>query len=346
MYLYTKRSDFNYYLPDELIAQTPLAERAGSRLMCLDRATGDIQHKYFSDIEGMLHSGDVLVINSSKVIPCRILGKRPTGAELELLLLKQLGDGTWEAIVRPGKAFKPGSVVSFADGALKCEIVSVLKSGNRIVKLIHSESNIFALLDKIGTVPLPPYITEKLDNPDRYQTIYAKTLGSAAAPTAGLHFTHELMESLKKKGVIVAEVTLHIGLGTFRPVKSEYIADHTMHSESYYIPEETAHTVNLAKRENRRVIAVGTTSLRTLEAATENAMLKSGAGETDIFIHPGYKFRCVDALITNFHLPESTLIMLVSAFAGYDNTMHAYKSAVENKYRFFSFGDAMFISTV
>lgn len=339
-----KVSDFNYDLPKELIAQVPIKNRDESRLMILDRNLKTIEHKVFKDIIDYLEPGDCLVRNNTKVIPARLYGvKELTGANAEFLLLKRIDGDIWEVMVRPGKKLMPGAKVTFGDGLLKAEILEKLDGGNRKVKFEYN--GIFnEILNEIGLMPLPPYIHEKLKEKDRYQTIYAKYEGSAAAPTAGLHFTEDLFEKLKQKGVEVANVTLHVGIGTFRPVKVENIEEHNMHSEHFYIKQEDAEKINKAKKEGHRVIAVGTTSCRVLESiADENGMVKETEGDTSIFIYPGYKFKCLDALITNFHLPESTLIMLVSALAGKDFIMEAYNEAVKEKYRFFSFGDAMFI---
>ena len=339
-----KVSDFNYNLPKELIAQVPIKNRDQSRLMVLDRKNKTIENKIFKDIIDYLEPGDCLVRNNTKVIPARLYGiKEVTGASVEFLLLKRIDGDIWEVMVRPGKKLMPGAKVTFGDGLLKAEILEKLDSGNRKVKFEYN--GIFnEILNEIGLMPLPPYIHEKLKEKDRYQTIYAKYEGSAAAPTAGLHFTEDLFEKLKQKGVEVANVTLHVGIGTFRPVKVENIEEHNMHSEHFYIKQEDAEKINKAKKEGHRVIAVGTTSCRVLESiADENGMVKETEGDTSIFIYPGYKFKCLDALITNFHLPESTLIMLVSALAGKDFIMEAYNEAVKEKYRFFSFGDAMFI---
>ena len=339
-----KVSDFNYDLPKELIAQVPIKNRDESRLMILDRNLKTIKHKVFKDIIDYLEPGDCLVRNNTKVIPARLYGvKESTGANVEFLLLKRIDGDIWEVMVRPGKKLMPGAKVTFGNGLLKAEIIEKLDGGNRKVKFEYN--GIFnEILNEIGLMPLPPYIHEKLKEKDRYQTIYAKYEGSAAAPTAGLHFTEDLFEKLKQKGVEVANVTLHVGIGTFRPVKVENIEEHNMHSEHFYIQQEDAEKINKAKREGHRVIAVGTTSCRVLESiADENGMVKETEGDTSIFIYPGYKFKCLDALITNFHLPESTLIMLVSALAGKDFIMKAYNEAVKEKYRFFSFGDAMFI---
>ena len=339
-----KVSDFNYNLPKELIAQVPIKDRDQSRLMVLDRKNKTIEHKIFKDIIDYLEPGDCLVRNNTKVIPARLYGvKEETGANVEFLLLKRVDGDIWEVMVKPGKKLMPGVRVEFGNGLLKAEILEKLEDGNRKVKFEYN--GIFnEILNEIGLMPLPPYIHEKLKEKDRYQTVYAKYEGSAAAPTAGLHFTDELFEKLKEKGVEVANVTLHVGIGTFRPVKVENIEEHDMHSEHFYIKSEDAEKINKAKREGHRVIAVGTTSCRVLESiADENGYVKEVEGDTNIFIYPGYKFKCLDALITNFHLPESTLIMLVSALAGKDFIMKAYEEAVKEQYKFFSFGDAMFI---
>lgn len=339
-----KVSDFNYNLPKELIAQVPIKNRDQSRLMLLDRKNKTIENKIFKDIIDYLEPGDCLVRNNTKVIPARLYGvKEETGANVEFLLLKRIEGDIWEVMVKPGKKLMPGARVNFGNGALKAEILEKLDGGNRKVKFEYS--GIFnEILNEIGLMPLPPYIHEKLKEKDRYQTVYAKYEGSAAAPTAGLHFTDKLFEKLKEKGVEVANVTLHVGIGTFRPVKVENIEEHDMHSEHFYIKAEDAEKINKAKKEGHRVIAVGTTSCRVLESiADENGYVKEVEGDTSIFIYPGYKFKCLDALITNFHLPESTLIMLVSALAGKDFIMQAYEEAVKEQYKFFSFGDAMFI---
>lgn len=337
-----KKSDFYYDLPQELIAQTPIEPRTASRLMVLDKATGKYEHKNFTDIKSFLREGDCLVLNDTRVMPARIYGKRiDTGSIVEFLLLKQKQNNCWEVLAGPGKKAKSGHKFTFSD-ELSCEIIDVLDNGNRIIKF-DFVGNFFEILDRIGEMPLPHYITEKLENKERYQTVYSKNLGSAAAPTAGLHFTDELLNEIENMGVKIAYVTLHVGLGTFRPVKEENILDHKMHTESYYISSEAAEKINSAKLNGGRVICVGTTSCRTVESAASNGGIRECSGDTDIFIYPGYEFKCLDALITNFHLPESTLIMLVSALAGYENTMNAYKEAVNEKYRFFSFGDAMFI---
>ncbi len=337
-------SDFYYELPDELIAQTPIEPRDSSRLLVLGRNSGEIEHKHFYDIIDYLNEGDCLVVNDSRVIPARIYGvKAETGARVEFLLLKQVSGNKWETLCKPGKKAKEGTKFTFGDGIMTAEVVEVKEDGNRIVDF-KCDENFFSALDKIGQMPLPPYITEKLEDQERYQTVYSNELGSAAAPTAGLHFTNELMDKIRAKGVKIAYVTLHVGLGTFRPVKVEDVTKHKMHSEHYEVHEETARIINETKDSGKRVISVGTTSCRTLESvATQYGEIKACDGWTDIFIYPGYEFKVLDGLITNFHLPESTLIMLVSAFAGYDNIMNAYKVAVSEKYRFFSFGDAMAI---
>ena len=337
-----KTSDFYYDLPSELIAQTPIEKRDESKLLVLDRNSGNITHKHFYDIIDYLNEGDLLVVNNSRVLPARLYGfKKDTGSHMEFLLLEQKGKDIWEVLVKPGKKARPDAEFVFGDGILTAKVLEVLDGGNRLVKFSY-EGNFFAVLDEIGQMPLPPYITKKLEDKERYQTVYSKELGSAAAPTAGLHFTNILMEKIKAKGINIAEVTLHVGLGTFRPVKVDNVTEHKMHSEHYILPEETALLINKTKAEGKRVIAVGTTACRTLESVARTG-IKGADGWTDIFIYPPYDFKCIDGLITNFHLPESTLIMLVSAIAGYDNTMNAYKKAVEEKYRFFSFGDAMLI---
>ena len=336
-------SDFNYYLPEELIAQTPIEKRDESRLMVLDKNTGEIEHKIFRDIIDYLQPGDCLVRNNTKVIPARLYGKKETGANVEFVLLKNLEGDIWEAMVRPGNKLHSGAKVIFGDGLLRAEILETLQDGTRKVKFEYD--GIFnEILDKIGLMPLPPYIHESLKDNDRYQTVYAKYEGSAAAPTAGLHFTDELLKKIEEKGISVANVTLHVGIGTFRPVKEKNIEDHQMHTEHYYIKQEDADKINKAKLSGHRVIAVGTTSCRTIETtADEKGLVKACEGDTGIYIYPGYKFKCLYALITNFHLPESTLIMLVSALAGRENILNAYNEAVKEKYKFFSFGDAMFI---
>lgn len=340
-----KTSDFYYDLPKELIAQTPLEPRDSSRLLVLDREKQTLEHKHFYDIIDYLNEGDLLVANDSRVLPARIYGiKDETGAKVEFLLLKQVANNRWETLCKPGKKAKVGTKFSFGNGILRATVVDVKDDGNRIVDF-DCEENFFTTLDKIGQMPLPPYITAELKDKERYQTVYSHELGSAAAPTAGLHFTTELMDRIKAKGVKIAYVTLHVGLGTFRPVKVDDVTKHKMHSEHYEVPEETAKLINETKKNGGRVIAVGTTSCRTLESvAAMYGEIKPYEGFTDIFIYPGFEFKVLDGLITNFHLPESTLIMLVSAFAGYDFIMNAYKEAVKEKYRFFSFGDAMFIS--
>ena len=339
------KSDYYYDLPEELIAQDPIKDRSSSRLMVLDKITGEIEHRHFYDIIGYLRKGDCLVLNNTKVIPARLIGvTKDTGAAIEVLLLKRKTANVWEAIVRPGKKLRPSREVVFGDGLLKGKITDVLEEGNRLIEFEY-EGIFEEILDKLGEMPLPPYITHKLDDKNRYQTVYAKYEGSAAAPTAGLHFTKELLEKIKGMGVDIVFVTLHVGLGTFRPVKEENILDHHMHSEWYEITKESADMINAAKERGARIICVGTTSVRTLEsAALDNGYVKAGSADTSIFIYPGYRFKTVDCLITNFHLPESTLIMLVSALAGRENVLNAYKEAVKEKYRFFSFGDAMFIS--
>ena len=337
------KSDFDFYLPEELIAQTPLEKRDTSRLLHLDKQTGEIEHKHFYDIKQYLHEGDCLVLNDSRVLPARLIGARPTGGTVELVLLKDLGDNRWECLSRPGRKTKPGQELVFGNGELTAVVEEVTLGGNRIVKFSY-EGIFLEILERLGKMPLPPYIKEELQDSERYQTVYSKELGSAAAPTAGLHFTKELLAEIADMGVKICYVTLHVGLGTFRPVKADKIEDHEMHSEFCIVPEETAETVNAVKRAGGRVIAVGTTSCRTLESfTTEDGTLQATSGWTNIFIYPGYKFKCIDALITNFHLPESTLIMLVSALAGREHILNAYSTAVKQRYRFFSFGDAMFI---
>ena len=337
------KTDFYFDLPERLIAQTPLEKRDTSRLLHLDKTTGEIEHRHFYDIKQYLRKGDCLVLNDSRVLPARLIGARPTGGSVELVLLKDLGDGCWECLSRPGRKTKPGQELIFGNGELTATVQSVTEGGNRIVKF-HFEGVFLEVLERLGKMPLPPYIKEELKDSERYQTVYSKELGSAAAPTAGLHFTKELLREIEEMGVKICFVTLHVGLGTFRPVKAENIEDHEMHSEFCIVPAETAKTINEAKRSGGRVIAVGTTSCRTLESfAKEDGTIEETAAWTNIFIYPGYKFKCVDALITNFHLPESTLIMLVSALAGREYILHAYEVAVKEEYRFFSFGDAMFI---
>ncbi len=337
----TKTSSYYYDLPESLIAQTPIEPRDHSRLLVYNRSEKQIEHKHFYDIVDYLHEGDVLVVNNTKVIPCRLIGKKDTGAVIEVFIMKKLNGTDWEALVKPGKRCKIGTVVTFSD-KLKCEIIGDTDFGGRIVRFIF-EGTFETVLSEVGVMPLPPYIKEKLKDQNRYQTVYSKIDGSAAAPTAGLHFTPELMQKLKDKGVKIAEVLLHVGLGTFRPVKCDNILEHDMHSEYFEVTEETAKLINDTKAAGGRVVAVGTTSVRVLESASEDGKLLAKSGNTKIFIYPSYKFKMVDCLITNFHLPESTLIMLVSAFAGYEDTMNFYKKAVEEKYRFFSFGDSTFI---
>lgn len=341
-----KTSDFYYELPERLIAQHPLEQRDSSRLLHVDKESGSLEHRHFTDILDYLRPGDTLIMNNTRVLPCRIYGvKQDTGAVVEFLLLNQKEYDTWECLCGPGKRAKVGTKFTFGEGLLECEVIDVLDDGNRIVKFLF-EGNFFAILDEIGQMPLPPYITEKLEDKERYQTVYSKELGSAAAPTAGLHFTPELMQRIEDMGVNIGYVTLHVGLGTFRPVKVDDVTKHKMHSEHYWLPQETADLINSTKKNGGRIISVGTTSCRTLEAVASkyNGEIRADEDSTEIFIYPGYKFKCIDALITNFHLPESTLIMLVSAFLGYDKTMNAYNEAVKEEYRFFSFGDSMMIS--
>ncbi|MGN0661230.1 MAG: tRNA preQ1(34) S-adenosylmethionine ribosyltransferase-isomerase QueA [Oscillospiraceae bacterium] len=341
-----KKSDFYYDLPQELIAQTPLERRDSSRLMKIERTSGNIEHRHFFDICDYLKKGDLLVLNDSKVFPARVYGiKQTTGAVIETLLLKRLEKDVWEILVKPGRKAGIGTKISFGDGLLECEIIDIVEDGNRLARFSY-EGEFYSVLDKVGQVPLPHYITAELKDRDRYQTVYSREIGSSAAPTAGLHFTPELLEKIKQMGVNIAYVTLHVGLGTFRPVKVDEIQDHKMHSEHYTLSAETADMINKTKQNGGRVIAVGTTSCRTLESAAryaENGLIKSMEEDTNIFIYPGYEFKVIDGLITNFHLPESTLIMLVSAFLGYEKTMNAYKTAIEEKYRFYSFGDSMLV---
>ncbi len=339
-----KRQDFYYELPEELIAQDPLEDRSSSRLLVLDKQSGAVSHHVFKDMVEYLHEGDCLVINDTKVIPARLIGEKVgTGAKIEILLLKRTENNIWETLVKPGKKAKPGTKINFGDGLLIGEVLDIVEEGNRLVQFAF-EGIFEEILDRLGQMPLPPYISHQLEDKNRYQTVYAKHTGSAAAPTAGLHFTPELLDEIQKKGVDIARVTLHVGLGTFRPVKVDEITDHHMHSEFFQIEEESAEKINRAKDSGNRVICVGTTSCRTVEsAADENGRLKPRSGWTEIFIYPGYQFKVLDCLITNFHLPESTLVMLVSALAGREHVLNAYKEAVEEKYRFFSFGDAMFI---
>ena len=336
-----KTSDFYYELPQELIAQTPLERRDASRLLCLDRATGGWEHRHFTDIVDFLQEGDTLVLNNSRVLPARLLGSRPSGGAVEVLLLRDRGEGVWECLTRPGRKTQPGQELIFGD--LTATVVGALEDGNKLVQF-HYEGIFLEILERLGKMPLPPYIREELGDQERYQTVYSKITGSAAAPTAGLHFTNELLDAIRARGVDLAEITLHVGLGTFRPVKAEEITDHHMHSEFYIVTEEAAELINSTKKNGGRVICVGTTSCRTVEsAADENGTVHAGSSWTSIFIYPGYTFRVMDGLITNFHLPESTLVMLVSAFAGRENVLAAYEEAVRERYRFFSFGDAMVI---
>lgn len=339
-----KKSDFYFDLPKELIAQDPLEERSSSRLLVLDRYTGAVSHHGFREVIDFLRPGDCLVLNNTKVIPARLLGEREgTGAHVEVLLLKRKGSDLWETLVKPGKKCRPGTRLSFGDGLLKAEVLEVVEEGNRLIRFEY-EGVYEEVLDRLGEMPLPPYITHKLQDKNRYQTVYAKYEGSAAAPTAGLHFTVELLKEIEAKGIRLAYVTLHVGLGTFRPVKEENVLEHHMHSEYFQVSEETARIINGTRSQGGRVICVGTTSCRTVEsAADENGLVHSGSGSTEIFIYPGYRFKVLDGLITNFHLPESTLIMLVSALAGREKVMRAYEEAVRERYRFFSFGDAMLI---
>lgn len=343
-----KTSDFYYDLPQELIAQTPMEPRDMSRLMVIDKNTGEVEHKIFKDLIDYLRPGDCLILNDTRVIPARIYGvKKETGAVVEFLLLKQSENNVWECLCKPGKRAKIGTEFVFGDGIVECEVIDVTEDGNRKVQFKCDSKEIYTILDKIGKMPLPPYITEELQNGELYQTVYSKELGSAAAPTAGLHFTEEMLKQIEDKGIKIGYVTLHVGLGTFRPVKVDDVKNHKMHSEHYHISKETADLINNTKKNGGRVIAVGTTSTRTLESvATKNGCICEDEDDTSIFIYPGYEFKCIDGLVTNFHLPESTLIMLISAFAGYDNVMNAYKIAVKEKYRFFSFGDACFFTDI
>lgn len=339
-----KKSDFTFELPEELIAQDPLEERSSSRLLVLDKRTGAASHHVFREVVNYLRPGDCMVLNDTKVIPARLLGEREgTGAHVEVLLLKRRGGDIWETLVKPGRKCRPGAVLSFGGGLLKAEVLETVEEGNRLIRFEYA--GIFEeVLDRLGEMPLPPYITHKLQDRNRYQTVYAKYEGSAAAPTAGLHFTRELLEQIKAAGVRIAAVTLHVGLGTFRPVKEENVLEHHMHSEYFQVSEEAAEIINRTKAEGGRIVCVGTTSCRTVEsAADEGGMVHSGSGNTEIFIYPGYRFRVTDALVTNFHLPESTLVMLVSALAGRENVLNAYEEAIRERYRFFSFGDAMLI---
>ncbi len=338
------KKDFYFDLPKEYIAQTPLKDRAAAKLLVLDKKTGEIEHKIFKNILCYIKPTDCIVINDTKVLPARLIGEKETGAKIEILLLKRIDSVLWETLVKPGKRAKIGDKIFFGNGILKAEIIDIAEEGNRIVRFEYD--GVFEeILDELGQMPLPPYITEKLEDKNMYQTVYAKNDGSAAAPTAGLHFTPQLLDEIEKKGVKIASVTLHVGLGTFRPVKTDNILEHKMHSEFYSIDKKQADIINETKKNGGRIISIGTTSTRTLEsAADENGFIKYGRGWTDIFIYPGYNFKIVDCLITNFHLPESTLIMLVSALAGRENVLNAYKTAIDEKYRFFSFGDAMFIT--
>lgn len=340
-----KKSDFYFDLPEELIAQDPLSDRAASRLLVLDKQTGKIRHQIFREIIDYLNPGDCLVLNNTKVIPARLLGERKdTGAHVEVLLLKRRANDVWETLVKPGKKCRPGTTLVFGGGLLKGEILDIVEEGNRLIHFTY-EGIFEEVLDRLGEMPLPPYITHRLQDQTRYQTVYAKYEGSAAAPTAGLHFTQELLQAIAQKGITIVSVTLHVGLGTFRPVKEEDILHHHMHTECYEVTKEAADTINTVKQNGGRVICVGTTSCRTLESAVdENGLVQAGRGDTDIFIYPGYTFRVLDALITNFHLPESTLVMLVSALAGREHVLAAYHEAIREKYRFFSFGDAMFLT--
>ncbi|MGO1368063.1 tRNA preQ1(34) S-adenosylmethionine ribosyltransferase-isomerase QueA [Senegalia sp. (in: firmicutes)] len=338
-----KTSDFYFDLPKELIAQTPLKDREKSRLLVLDKESGEIEHKNFTNIIDFLNEGDVLVLNNTRVIPARLLGKKEnTGGKVEFLLLNNIEGDFWETLVKPGKKAKIGDIIEFGDGILKAEVVDIKEGGTRKIKFIYD--GIFnEILDKLGEMPLPPYITEKLEDKERYQTVYSKIKGSAAAPTAGLHFTDELLEAIKEKGVNIAYITLHVGLGTFRPVKVDDVDNHEMHSEFFEVSKETAHIINKAKENNKKIISVGTTSTRTLESVSVDGRVKESRGWTDIFIYPGFKFQVIDSLITNFHLPESTLVMLVSALSSKENVLNAYEEAIKERYRFFSFGDAMII---
>ena len=341
-----KTHDFYYDLPEELIAQTPLEKRDSSRLMTLDRETGEVEHKHFYDIIDYLNPGDCLVMNDSRVLPARLLGHRPTGGAVEVLLLRDLGSKRWECLCKPGKKMQPGNEVIFGDGELTATVREVREDGNRVVEF-HYEGIFLEVLERLGKMPLPPYIKEELQDQERYQTVYSRELGSAAAPTAGLHFTQELLEKIRAKGVKTAFVTLHVGLGTFRPVKAEEVLEHHMHSELCMMNEETAKLLNETKASGGRIVCVGTTSCRTLESlVNDDGSFEAKSRWTDIFIYPGYTFKAMDALITNFHLPESTLVMLVSAFAGREHVLNAYRIAVENRYRFFSFGDAMYIGNI
>lgn len=337
------RTDFDFYLPEELIAQTPIEKRDTSRLLHLDKTTGEVEHKHFYDIVDYINEGDCLILNDSRVLPARLMGERKTGGAVEVVLLRDLGEGSWECLTRPGKKTRVGTELFFGGGELSAEVTDVIEGGNRIVKFNY-EGIFLETLDRLGKMPLPPYIKVELEDRERYQTVYSKDVGSAAAPTAGLHFTEELLAKLEARGVNVCFITLHVGLGTFRPVKADKIEDHEMHAEFCIIPERTAQIVTETKKRGGKVICVGTTSCRTLESfANDDGTLDAQSGWTDIFIYPGYKFKALDAMITNFHLPESTLIMLISALAGRENILNAYETAVQEKYRFFSFGDSMLI---
>ncbi len=337
------KSDFNFYLPEELIAQTPIEKRDESRLLHLDKHTGAIEHRHFYNLPEYLRPGDCLVLNDSRVLPARLIGSRKTGGSVEVVLLRDLGEGNWECLTRPGKKTRPGTELTFGDGELTAEVLEVVEGGKRIIHFNY-KGVFLEVLERLGKMPLPPYIKVELQDNERYQNVYSRELGSAAAPTAGLHFTKELLAKIEAMGINVCYITLHVGLGTFRPVKSERIEDHEMHSEFCIVPERTSRIVTETKKRGGRVVCVGTTSCRTVESfALEDGTLPETSGWTDIFIYPGYKFKCLDALVTNFHLPESTLIMLVSALAGRENILHAYDIAVQERYRFFSFGDAMFI---
>ena len=337
------KSDFNFYLPEELIAQTPIEKRDESRLLHLDKHTGAIEHRHFYNLPEYLRPGDCLVLNDSRVLPARLIGSRKTGGGVEVVLLRDLGEGNWECLTRPGKKTRPGTELTFGDGELTAEVLEVVEGGKRIIHFNY-KGVFLEVLERLGKMPLPPYIKVELQDNERYQNVYSRELGSAAAPTAGLHFTKELLAKIEAMGINVCYITLHVGLGTFRPVKSERIEDHEMHSEFCIVPERTSRIVTETKKRGGRVVCVGTTSCRTVESfALEDGTLPETSGWTDIFIYPGYKFKCLDALVTNFHLPESTLIMLVSALAGRENILHAYDIAVQERYRFFSFGDAMFI---
>lgn len=338
-----KKSDFYFDLPQELIAQTPLEQRDASRLLRLNKSSGEVEHRHFYELPELLREGDCLVLNDSRVLPARLYGHRPTGGSVEVVLLRDLGEGNWECLTRPGRKTPPGTHISFGEGELTADVVSAIEDGNKILHFNY-EGIFLEVLERLGRMPLPPYIKEELKDSERYQTVYSREVGSAAAPTAGLHFTQELLKKIEDKGVKLAYITLHVGLGTFRPVKEDEIEDHPMHSEFCVVTDEVANTVNTCRANGGRIVSVGTTSCRTLETmGDENGILHAGSRWTDIFIYPGYRFKMVDALVTNFHLPESTLVMLVSALAGRENILHAYDIAIQERYRFFSFGDAMFI---